>query len=325
MKSASVIIINWNGASHIDTCLRALQSEATNSDEIIVVDNASTDHSVEFVRTYFSAIRLVCNEANLGYAGGANVGLRAARGDVLVLLNPDVEVRSGWLDAVKAGLEPGDVGVVGCKLLYPGGNVIQHAGGILKRPLGLSDHYGYGRIDVGQFDTVRDVDFVTGAAFALRRDLLESVGFFDDAFYPAYSEEVDYCLRVREAGYRVLYVPTAVAIHHEYSSVGGNSSQYYQFFHRNRLRLMFKHCTMDYLLKRFVPEEMVWLSRQARVEEGAIMPRLYLEAAWDYPATHRRDCGDSGKDAWTIAPMITALHNLHDYARRQFAQRKGLW
>jgi GT2 family glycosyltransferase len=283
MTSASVIVINWNGAAFLNVCLESLLAEAAAEDEIIVVDNASTDNSVELVRSHFPDVRLLCNKRNLGYAGGANVGLRAARGDVLILLNPDVQVHAGWLITLKDTLKDKIVGIAGCKLLYPGDEIIQHAGGIINFPLALADHYGYRQRDDGQWDQEREVDYVTGAAFALRRDILNEVGFFDEKFYPAYYEEADLCFRVRGAGYRILYAPGAVATHYEHALLEERSCNYLHFFHRNRLRFVLKHLSPGEFISSSVPAERERLAQGLPLNERRALSCAYLLMMMAYP------------------------------------------
>jgi GT2 family glycosyltransferase len=283
MTRASIIVINWNGAAFLEMCLKALLTQTTVEDEIIVVDNDSIDNSVEFVRSHFPDVELLCNEHNLGYAGGANVGLRAARGDVCILLNPDVEVHRGWLRALKDVLVDKGVGVAGCKLYYPGEEIIQHAGGIIRYPLAAADHHGYRQRDEGQWDGEREVDYVTGAALALRRDVLDGVGLFDEGFCPAYYEEVDFCFRVRDAGYQVRYVPEAVATHHEHAALGEESYAYIRYFHRNRLRFVLKHRGPQWFVKEFVPAEKAWVREGVPSRARRAFSSVYLEVLLDYP------------------------------------------
>jgi GT2 family glycosyltransferase len=303
MTSASLIVINWNGAAFLAACLEALLEQVTAKDEIIVVDNDSTDHSIELVRARFPGVRVLCNRRNRGYAGGANTGLRAARGDALVLLNPDVEARAGWLAALKAALKDTQVGVAGCKLYYPGGDVIQHAGGITRFPQATADHHGYRQHDDGQWDQEREVDYVTGAALALRRDILDAVGFFDEGFYPAYYEEADYCFRARQAGYGVRYVPQAVATHHEHAALGEESYHYLRYFHRNRLRFVLKHRGPGYFLDDFMPAELDWL-KKAPLRVRYVLNNAYLDVMLDYPKHHL--------DQSEVNAVLQALNDLRD-------------
>jgi len=310
---ASLIVVNWNGAAFLDACLQALLSQVAPDDQVLVVDNHSTDASVALVRARFPQVALIDNARNLGYAGGANVGLRAARGDVLILLNPDVTAHAGWLAALKAACRDARVGVAGGKLLYPGGEIIQHAGGMIHFPMATADHYGYRQRDQGRWDRARDVDYVTGAALALRRDVLETVGLFDEAFYPAYYEEVDFCFRARQAGYAVRYVPQAVATHHEHASVGEESDLYRRCFHRNRLRFVLKHRGPRYFVDEVVPAERAWLNANRSVRFRRVLGSVYLASLLDGPSLCLAYEEDGADDA--VAALLDALAGLRD----------GLW
>jgi GT2 family glycosyltransferase len=273
----SVIVLSWNGMDYLEGCLNAVLSQNYPDFEVIVVDNASTDGSADFVAERYPQVRLIRNERNLGFSAGNNVGLRAATGDVLVLLNQDTVVQTEWLSSlVKAISVNQTVGVAGSKALYPDGT-IQHAGGYVNER-GEGKHYGYQQEDVGQFDQLRDVDYVTGAALAITRQALESVGELDEGFTPAYYEDVDWCYRARRAGFRVVYAPRAVLVHKEASEIADASRESMYIFHRNRLRFVLKHWPLNRLVDQFVSAEQVWLES---LDEGgerliAAMHRVYL-------------------------------------------------
>jgi len=152
---ASVIIPVWNGRRYLGPCLDALLAHSYPDLEIVAVDNASEDGSAEFLAERYPQVRLVRLDRNTGFAGACNVGLGAAHGDVLVLLNQDTQVQAGWLAALVAVLGQDRVGIAGCKILYPDGQTIQHAGGWIEWPLGLSHHWGRGERDFGQWNEPR--------------------------------------------------------------------------------------------------------------------------------------------------------------------------
>lgn len=210
---ASVIIPVWNGEAVIEACLAALYAHSGDRlREVIGVDNASPDRSAAIIQERFPQTRLLRQPVNLGFAGGVNAGLRAGRGDVLILLNQDCIVQAGWLDALLDVLAVNPrLGIAGCTILNADGS-INHAGAQLRRPIALGQHF----TDRGG-DEPRAVDYVTGAAMAIRRAAWDTVGPFDADFYPAYYEEVDYCYRARHAGFEVAYVPTA-EVQHLFSS-----------------------------------------------------------------------------------------------------------
>jgi GT2 family glycosyltransferase len=228
-------------------------------DEVIVVDNGSADGSAALVHERYPQVRLIENGRNLGFAGGCNVGLRAALGGYLALVNQDVVVQEGWLEATLKALIPPEVGIVGCKLLYPDGT-IQHAGGIISYPLAHPNHYGYREPDRGQWDRRREVDYVIGAALGLKRTVLDEIGLFDEGFFPAFYEETDLCFRARAAGYQVVYTPDGVGIHHETTTLDRESVDYHRWMGRGRLRFVLKHYTAAQFHGDFVPAERSWLS-----------------------------------------------------------------
>jgi GT2 family glycosyltransferase len=209
MRQASVIIPVWNGADVIADCLDAVYAHAGDRlGEVICVDNASPDSAAAIITGRFPQARLIAQAVNLGFAGGVNAGLRAAHGDVSVLLNQDCLAQAGWLDALLAALEAHpEFGIAGCTIFNADGS-INHAGAQLRKPGALGQHLTE-RGD-GQ---PRAVDYVTGAAMAIRRSTWDTVGPFDEGFYPAYYEEVDYCYRARQHGLAIGYVPTATVRH----------------------------------------------------------------------------------------------------------------
>jgi len=253
---ASVIILAWNGMGYLEACLNAVLAQDYPDFEVIVVDNDSTDGSADFVAAQYPQVRLIRNERNLGFAAGNNIGLRAADGDVLVLLNQDTEARPGWLAALVEAVQDPTVGIVGCKLLYPDGT-IQHAGGFIADERGLSGHFGHRESDAEQYNVIRDTDFVTGAAIALTRATLARIGPLDEGFARAYYEDVDWCYRARAAGLRVFYYPQAVAVHYVSTTLKEGSDAYRASFHAGRLRFLFKHRSLDDLQTTFMTAESV--------------------------------------------------------------------
>jgi GT2 family glycosyltransferase len=253
-----VIIVVWNGEHYLAKCLDAVVSQKSSDDEVIVVDNGSVDNSVVIVREQYPEVKIIENRRNLGFAGGVNTGIKAARGKFLFLLNQDTIMHHGWLDALLGAFNEERTGIVGCKLLYPDGRV-QHAGGLIHWPLGLPDHFGYGQPDDGRWDKPRLVDYVTGAAFGIRRSVVEQIGPFDERFWPGYYEEVDYCLRARQAGWEVVYIPWCVGTHLESASLGKGSKPYLEAMHRGRLRFVLKHLDNVRLMNEFLPAERKYL------------------------------------------------------------------
>jgi len=270
---ASLIVIVWNGKAFLSACLDSILSECTADDEVIVVDNGSTDGSADYVSQHYPQIRQLRLQGNFGYAGGANRALSVARGRYLFLLNQDMVLEPGWLEAMlNAFRQYGDT-VLGCKALTTDERVL-HAGGRIAWPLGLPSHRGHLEADDGRWDAMEDVDYVNGAAWGFSRTVLERVGWLDEGFWPGYYEDVDFCFRARDLGVRVLYNPEAVVVHRESMSLGKGSSAYLQAFHQGRLRFVLKRLPSSEVRTHFVPAERLWFENQ-RLPVQRVLAKIY--------------------------------------------------
>lgn len=268
--SSAVIVLTWNGGAEAIACLQRVRQLNPAPDMVLVVDNDSRDGTPDQIADLFPTVTLIRNPDNLGYSGGMNVGIRAllARDsppDIIVLLNQDTLVDREWLDAITAPFCDPEIGAVGCKIRYPDGT-IQHAGLTLEWPLALSRHIGRCEPDRGQYDAPRDVEFVTFAAVALRRQALERVGLFDEGYRPAYFEDVDLCVRLRRAGYRIRYEPRATLTHREATSLPDRMMRS-AIFHRARLRFVFKTFAFDEITGPFATAERILIDRLIRFAE----------------------------------------------------------
>jgi len=239
---ASIIIPTWNGAQHLPACLDALRAQrggaarggegAPSGHEVIVVDNGSTDDTAEVLARYPEARALVLPR-NLGFARAVNAGIRAARGDVLVLLNNDTEAEPGWLAALLAALD-GDptIGAATSKVRLFDRRDRLHTTGDVVAATGMAGNRGVWEVDRGQHDTARDVFGASAAAAAYKRALFEDIGLFEAAFV-SYYEDVDLAVRARLAGWRTVYAPEAVVYHKLSASGAGPYASY--FVARNRV------------------------------------------------------------------------------------------
>jgi GT2 family glycosyltransferase len=271
----SIIVPTWNGLEYIGDCLASLLAQDYPDFEVIVVDNASSDGTPEWIAERFPAIRLIRNERNLGFAGGANVGLHAAKGSLLVLFNQDATAGDRWLCTLVAGFSasPG-AGIAGCRILNMEDQTIQHAGGYLTMPRALPAQLSSGSIDTNEDGQPVDVEFVTGTALAIRRELFEAIGGFDEDFF-FYFEDVDYCYRARSAGFRVMYVPNAIVRHFGKASLGAGSVDYFAKFHTSRLQFAMKHLGIPHFVSQLRPVECTWLKSIGSHEEQAGLRQAY--------------------------------------------------
>ncbi len=217
----SIVIPLFNKAELTEPCLLAV-ARNTGEDpdyEVVAVDNGSTDWTSYLLHAFEGDIRVLRNDQNLGFARACNQGVEAAQGEYVVLLNNDTLPQPGWLAAlVRLADSDPQIGVVGARLLYPGTRKIQHAG--LEMVKGVPEHVYRGvDADDPRVTRQRDLDMVTGACMLVRRELYQKLGGLDTEYVNGV-EDVDLCLRVRQAGYRVVYCPESVVEHHEGASEG---------------------------------------------------------------------------------------------------------
>jgi len=250
----SIILVNWNTRDLLRACLRSLAAHpATGLTEIIVVDNASADGSAEMLRSEFPAVTLIANDRNAGFAEGNNQGLARAQGEFLLLLNPDTEVRPGALDVLIVFLRAHpEAGAVAPRLEYPDGR-LQYScrafpwpGYLWAQGLGLARLFPRSRTFGGYqmtwwaHDAAREVDQPMASALLVRRAAYQAVGGFDPAF-PIYFNDVDWCWRMRQAGWRIWYLPEAVVVHHLGASTRQMKAAMIAESHRGLLRFYAKH------------------------------------------------------------------------------------
>ncbi len=216
----SVIIPNWNGIRFLPTCLGALRRQTFRDFETIVVDNGSTDGSRELIARDYSEVRVLPLESNRGFTPAVNAGIRAARGDVFVLLNNDTEADSQWLAEIARALDENPrAGMVACKLRLFDRRDHLHSAGDFCRLDGMPGNRGVWEQDCGQYDDTSSIFGVQGAAAALRKNMLDEIGLLDEEL-GTYVEDVDLAWRARLAGYGCAYAPRAI-VYHMVSATGG--------------------------------------------------------------------------------------------------------
>ena len=247
----SAVIVSFNTAPLLERAIQSLVSSASmvNGLEIIVVDNASEDGSPLMVREKFPDVRLVRLTRNVGFAAGTNMGLRMARGEQLLLLNPDAELLHNALPTLSSFLaERPWVAAVGPRLIYPDGthqdsafhfpSLGQIAFDFFPPPRQILQSRLNGRY--GKIDSPHPIDHPLGACMLLSRTAFEDVGLLDEAFF-MYCEEVDWCMRAWERGWEIYHHPGAVAVHHSGKSTEQRSGAMFEQLHESRSRLIEKH------------------------------------------------------------------------------------
>ena len=235
----SIVIPNWNGRQHLPTCLDALHRQTFRDFETIVVDNGSTDDSLQLLRDGYGDVEIISLPRNLGFAGGCNAGLRVARGKVLVVLNNDTEVTPTWLAELWSALEHHpEAGMATPKVKLWNDRSRLHTTGDYVRTNGMPESRGVWEIDTGQYDGQEYVFGAAGVAPAFRRTMLDDIGLFD-ADFGSYCEDVDLSWRAQLAGYRCVYVPGSV-LYHKVSATGSGPIRSF-FVGRNTIWTLVKN------------------------------------------------------------------------------------
>jgi GT2 family glycosyltransferase len=250
----SVVIICWNDLRVLRDCLHSIYQGTHSTDfEVLVSDNGSTDGSVEFIRQRYPEVRVLENRANLGFAKGNNVGIRASNADYVLILNPDTIIHDGALDRlVQFAERHPEAGAFGCRVLNPDGTYQTSARLFptvrrywvsalgLKKLASVSSLFLFEEYPRWFGETERPIDWQSGCCVMFRGDLLRSLGGFDGQFFYHF-EEVDLCRRVWAAGHPILFTPEAVITHLGGQSVGRFPVRFEIEKHRNRYRYFYKH------------------------------------------------------------------------------------
>jgi len=254
----AVVILNWNGKKFLERFLPSLLANSSKEGDVIVADNASTDDSVEYLKSNFPTIRIIQHNKNYGFAQGYNLALSQVEADYYILLNSDIEVTPNWIQPV-IDLMESDESIAACQpkiRSFTEPQKFEYAGAAG----GFIDKYGYpfcrGRMflsieeDNGQYDDSIEIFWATGACMFVKADLFHKFGGLDDDFF-AHMEEIDFCWRLKNEGYKIMYCPTSVVYH-----IGGGTlpkiswkKTYLNF--RNNCILLYKNLPDNLLLEVF--------------------------------------------------------------------------
>jgi len=236
----TVVILNWNGRHLLSGCLSALQAQTFCDFETIVVDNGSSDGSVEWLRAQHPAVHVIQNSTNLGFATANNQGIRASQAPLIVLLNNDANLAPNCLQALVEAAERATwAGMLACKIVQHDAPDRMDSAGIEVDRAGVAWNRGWGEAAADHTQPL-EVFGPSAAAALYRRALLDQIGLLDDDFF-IYYEDVDLAWRAQWAGWRCLYVPEAVA-DHIHSATTGRGSPFKNFLlGRNKWRAILKN------------------------------------------------------------------------------------
>lgn len=318
--TVSIIIPVWNRPKQVEVCLRSIIASTPPIYEVIVVDN-NTEKPTKDVLKSFHNMHIITNTDNLWFVDGCNQGAQSARGTHVLFLNDDTQVTHGWLEALLRTMKQYPrCGAVGGKLIQTT-QTLQEAGSIIWND-GSTCAYGRGEDPAAScFAHVREVDYCSGACLLVNRALFESVGKFDRCFAPAYYEDVDVCMAVREQGYTVMYQPECVVLHDEFG--GESSTKAVKLMQKNRVIFLKKWrqvlCTYHH------PDVRNILSAR---EHGAHVRVLYIDdrvpspdAGMGYPRAYAMLCmlADLG-----FRVTLYPLNDKTEYPSTQLLRQRGI-
>jgi len=248
----SVIILNWNGLGYIEKCLDSVLASNYPKEllEVIVVDNGSSDGSIEVIRKYYPEVRLIENKSNLGFCIGNNIGIKNSTGDLVILLNNDTIVDKDWIINIVREAGDSKVGIIGCILVNPVTNRIQTLG-CKELFTCFWESIGHGKIFSRKINVGgKEVDYVSGAALAIKREVLRKIGLLDPLFH-SYVEDVDLCYRAKRAGYKVV-MSNAIVYHYKSLSWSMLPIKKLYLVYRNKTLFIIKNYKRAALIKYFL-------------------------------------------------------------------------
>jgi GT2 family glycosyltransferase len=291
----SIVIVNWNTAGLLARCLESIYAHACSSDFVVwVVDNASSDGSPQMVCDRFPQAKLIRNEENLGFARANNQAIEGSCGRYILLLNPDTEVKPKSLDILLEFMEGHpQAGAAGARLLNPDGTLQDscYPAPTLSRELWFLLHldrfWPHGSYDMSEWalDAAREVDAVTGACLILRREILDQVGLLDEGYF-MYSEEIDLCYRLQQAGRCIYWVPQATVMHYGGQSTKqvaatmflqlyGGKIRYYRKNHGHRAAQIYKGILLLAALGRLTLSPLALLESPSRRRRHLVLAGQY--------------------------------------------------
>ena len=273
LPSISIIVLNWNGKKMTEECLNSLMPQLNKNFEVLVVDNASTDGSVEYLKKKFKKIKLIRSKENLGYAGGNNLGVKKAKGNYILILNNDIILDKNFLKEIWKHKDDADI--LGVKnYYYDKKNIIWAIGSKINLLTMKASLIGNKIQDKGQLDKTQ-IDYTVGSAMLINKKVIDEIGFLDENYF-CYYEETEWQTRARNTGFKISWIPTAKLWHKVGFSTGGGrtpTSTYY--LTRNR----------GYYIKKWAKHKLIawifWIVEvKLRIFYGLLKNIKYAQMSW---------------------------------------------
>jgi GT2 family glycosyltransferase len=289
LKKTAIVILNWNGQRFLEKFLPQVVLHSSEVADVIIADNASTDNSLQWLAAHYPNVRVLRNIKNYGFAQGYNEALKKVPHDYYILLNSDIEVTANWIQPLFEMMES-DRLIAACQPVirsWHQKNHFEYAGAAG----GFIDHFGYpfcrGRIfqeieeDCGQYNDPAEIFWATGACIMVRASLYQRFGGFDDDFF-AHMEEIDFCWRMKNAGYKIMFCPGSVVYHVGGGTLPKKSSLKTYLNFRNNLTLIFKNIPSEKIFYTFLARWVLdWIAALKFLLQGGISDFLaVLRAHW---------------------------------------------
>ena len=283
MPAISIVIPNYNGIRFIGQCLDSLRRSSFADYEVIVIDNGSTDGSRELVEQHYAWVRLIALGRNTGFAVACNEGIRASQGDLIALLNNDIEVDEQWIGELVAGMERHpECGMGTSKMLFYDVRDVVYNTGDSFHVAGKGGGRGMGEHDRGQYESEEYVFGACAGAGIYRRSLFDAIGFFDEDFF-IFAEDVDLNLRAQYHGFRCIYLPKAVVYHIGTATVGFHSDWHVSLFTRNDLFVLAKNYSLFNYIRyfpRILRARFDLVKTTARAGQGPVVCKALFSFLW---------------------------------------------
>lgn len=262
MQKVSFVILNYNGKDNTIECLRSIGNTILPKDtkvEIIVVDNASIDNSLQSIKEQFPNVAIIANKENTGYSKGNNMGIRYALengADFIIIMNNDTIVDKNLItEFLKSAEKDENIGIIVPKIYFAKsfefhkdryqekdkGKVFWYAGGIMDWANVIGHHRGVDEVDKGQYDKEEKTEFATGCCMLVKRDVFAKISLFNEKYF-LYYEDNDFSRKAKNAGYRIIYSPKTIIWHKNAASAGGSGSSLQDYYiTRNRMLFGIKY------------------------------------------------------------------------------------
>ncbi len=266
-----------------NTLFSIFNSEFEGSYKVFVIVNGKAENEeLQEFKNKFPQVNWTIIGKNLGFAGGINKVIYKVKAKYYFLLNDDTFLFEDTLKNISLfEWEKYNAAVIGAKIYYEDGKTIQHAGGVISKNL-LTSHVGNGEVDRGQYDTIKEYPYVTGAAFVINGKYFEKYGGLSDKYFPGFYEETEYCIRAKKRGYKILYYPDFKIIHLESQSFKKFSNFFFFHYHKNRLIFLIRNYPLCYY-PIFIKEEFKWLKNIKPKEQYKTLMKAYISVFFKFP------------------------------------------